>query len=53
MGLYNFQRRFLSHILAGQKTYTIRAIRKHPDKPGIVAACWALWASVKLLVCLG
>jgi hypothetical protein len=34
MGLYNFQRRFVPFILSGAKTHTIRAYRKHPDKPG-------------------
>jgi hypothetical protein len=36
MGLYNFQARFVPMILSGAKTHTIRAIRKHPDKPGNV-----------------
>jgi hypothetical protein len=34
MGLYNFQPRFVSKILAGEKTHTIRSVRAHPDKPG-------------------
>ena len=34
MGLYNFQQRFASKILSGEKTHTIRSRRKHPDKPG-------------------
>jgi hypothetical protein len=34
MGLYNFQKRFVPKILAGEKTHTIRAIRANPDKPG-------------------
>lgn len=34
MGLYNFQRRFVPMVLAGEKTHTIRASRKHVDKPG-------------------
>jgi len=34
MGLYNFQERFVPFILAGEKTHTIRAVRRHPDKPG-------------------
>lgn len=34
MGLYNFQARFVPKIEAGEKTHTIRAKRKHPDKPG-------------------
>ena len=33
-GLYNFEKRFVSKILAGEKTHTIRAIRAHPDKAG-------------------
>lgn len=34
MGLYNFQKRFEVFIRRGDKTHTIRARRKHPDKPG-------------------
>lgn len=34
MGLYNFQKRFVPFILAGEKTHTIRAHRAHPDRPG-------------------
>jgi len=34
MGLYNFKVRFAPFILDGSKTHTIRAQRKHPDKPG-------------------
>jgi hypothetical protein len=34
MGLYNFQRRFVSFIKSGAKTHTIRGVRAHPDKPG-------------------
>lgn len=34
MGLYNFQKRFVSKILSGEKTHTIRAKRAVPDKPG-------------------
>lgn len=34
MGLYNFQERFVPKILSGEKRHTIRAKRKHPDKPG-------------------
>ena len=34
MGLYNFQPRFEKPILDGIKTHTIRARRRHPDKPG-------------------
>lgn len=34
MGLYNFERRFVPKILAGEKTHTIRAVRAHPDKAG-------------------
>src|SRR5438309_8227967 len=36
MGLYNFQSRFVSKILSGAKTHTIRALRTNPDKPGNV-----------------
>src|SRR5260370_25323008 len=36
MGLYNFQKRFVPFIKRGDKTHTIRAKRKHPDKPGDV-----------------
>ena len=34
MGLYNFQRRFVPKILAGENTHTIRGVRANPDKPG-------------------
>jgi uncharacterized protein YqfB (UPF0267 family) len=34
MGLYNFQPRFVPFILSGEKTRTIRSVRKNPDKPG-------------------
>ena len=34
MGLYNFKARFAPMILAGEKTHTIRAVRKHPARPG-------------------
>lgn len=34
MGLYNFQPRFVAPIREGVKRQTIRATRKHPDKPG-------------------
>ena len=34
MGLYNFQQMFVEPILSGRKKHTIRAHRKHPDKPG-------------------
>jgi len=34
MGLYNFKQMFEAPILAGEKTHTIRAIRKYPSKPG-------------------
>ena len=34
MGLYGFKAQFVPKILAGEKTHTIRALRKHPDKPG-------------------
>ena len=36
MGLYNFKKRFVPLILRGEKTHTIRATRKYPDKPGTV-----------------
>lgn len=36
MGLYNFKAQFVPKILAGEKTHTIRALRKDGwvDKPG-------------------
>ena len=34
MGLYNFQKRFARFVRDGSKRHTIRAKRKHPDKPG-------------------
>lgn len=34
MGLYDFQGRFVAAIEAGTKRHTIRAPRKHPDRPG-------------------
>lgn len=34
MGLYNFQKRFVPMIEAGTKTHTIRATRRHADRPG-------------------
>lgn len=34
MGLYNFKKRFAPFVLDGTKRHTIRAKRKHPDKPG-------------------
>jgi hypothetical protein len=34
MGLYGFKERFVAKILAGEKTHTIRAKRKYPDKAG-------------------
>jgi hypothetical protein len=34
MGLYNFKKQFAPHIKSGRKRHTIRAKRKHPDKPG-------------------
>lgn len=34
MGLYNFQARFVPFIERGEKTHTIRAKRKYPDKVG-------------------
>lgn len=37
MGLYNFQKRFVPFIEKGEKTHTIRAARKNPDKPGDIA----------------
>lgn len=36
MGLYNFKAQFEAPILAGTKRHTIRALRKHPDKPGSI-----------------
>ena len=36
MGLYNFRPRFVPLIVAGQKTHTIRAVRKVPDRPGSI-----------------
>lgn len=36
MGLYNFKPMFVAAILNGEKRHTIRAERKHPDKPGDV-----------------
>lgn len=34
MGLYNFQKRFVPFILAGEKTHTIRARRAVPPRVG-------------------
>lgn len=34
MGLYNFQKRFAPYVEEGSKRHTIRARRKHEDKPG-------------------
>lgn len=34
MGLYNFKKQFVPLIESGEKTHTIRAIRKHPEKAG-------------------
>jgi hypothetical protein len=34
MGLYGFKKQFADPILSGRKKHTIRAPRKHPDKPG-------------------
>jgi uncharacterized protein YqfB (UPF0267 family) len=34
MGLYNFKKRFVAYILAGEKTHTIRSRRANADKPG-------------------
>jgi len=34
MGLYGFKAQFVPFILSGEKSYTIRAIRANPDKPG-------------------
>lgn len=34
MGIYNFKIQFRSDIEADRKRHTIRAKRKHPDKPG-------------------
>lgn len=36
MGLYNFKRCFVPLILDGTKRHTIRAPRRHPDRPGAV-----------------
>ena len=36
MGLYNFQKRFVSFIESGEKCQTIRSVRSRPDKPGNV-----------------
>ncbi|HSY98538.1 MAG TPA: hypothetical protein VK788_03510 [Terriglobales bacterium] len=33
MGLYDFKQRFVKPILAGEKSHTIRAVRKYPDLP--------------------
>jgi hypothetical protein len=41
MGLYNFQQRFVPFILRGAKTHTIRAMRKHPDRPGNILHLYA------------
>lgn len=37
MGLYNFQKRFVTPILNHTKKHTIRANRRHPDKVGNIA----------------
>lgn len=34
MGAYNFKPQFEADIMADRKRHTIRAKRKHPDKPG-------------------
>lgn len=34
MGLYNFAPQFVGRIEAGAKRHTIRAPRRHPDRPG-------------------
>ena len=34
MGLYSFDKRFVPKVISGEKTHTIRAVRKYPDKPG-------------------
>ena len=36
MGLYNFRPRFADLVSAGNKTHTIRAVRKIPDRPGSI-----------------
>lgn len=40
MGLYDFQHRFVHAIRTGRKQHTIRAKRKHPDKPGKTIHCY-------------
>ena len=37
MPAYNFKRRFAKMVESGQKTQTIRKIRKYPTKPGQIA----------------
>ena len=34
MGLYNFHKRFVPKVLAGEKTHTIRGFRQNSDKVG-------------------
>ena len=34
MGLYDFKPQFVPFIKSGEKTHTIRSVRKHPSKPG-------------------
>jgi hypothetical protein len=34
MGLYSFRKRFSPYVEDGSKQHTVRALRKHPDKPG-------------------
>jgi len=36
MGAYNFKPQFEDDIMADRKRHTIRAKRKHPDKPGSI-----------------
>lgn len=36
MGIYNFKGRFVPMILSGEKTHTVRAVRRHPDTRGNV-----------------
>jgi hypothetical protein len=40
MGLYGFQQRFVRFIQDGSKTHTIRAKRRHREKPGNTVHCY-------------